>query len=61
MVSPELLEELKMIIKEDYQVELSPAMLSEMGNTLVNFFGLLAKVDYENLGEQEEREITDEQ
>lgn len=61
MVSPELLEELKMIIKEDYQIELSPAVLSEMGNTLVNFFGLLAKVDYENLDEQGERKITNEQ
>mgnify|MGYP001613384710 CR=1 FL=1 len=61
MVSPELLEELKMIIKEDYQVELSPAVLSEIGNTLVNFFGLLAKVDYENLGKQKERKTTDEQ
>jgi hypothetical protein len=48
MVSQELLEELKMIIKEDYQIELSPPILSEIGNNLVNFFDLLSKVDYEN-------------
>lgn len=48
MVSQELLEELKMIIKEDYQIELPSPILSEIGNNLVNFFDLLAKVDYEN-------------
>jgi len=48
MVSEELLEELRMIIKEDYQIELPSPVLSEIGNNLVNFFDLLAKVDYEN-------------
>ena len=48
MVSQKLLEELKMIIKEDYQIELPNPILSEIGNNLVNFFELLAKVDYES-------------
>lgn len=47
MVSQELLEELGMIFKEDYQIDLQPQELSEIGNTLVNYFELLAKIDNE--------------
>ena len=45
MVSPELVEELKIIIKEEYQVDLEPQEASEVANTLVNFFNLLAKME----------------
>ncbi|MDO8570001.1 MAG: hypothetical protein Q7R97_00250 [Candidatus Daviesbacteria bacterium] len=47
MVSPELVEELRMIIKEDYFVELQLQEASEMANTLVNFFNLLTKIEFE--------------
>lgn len=47
MVSPELVEELKIIIKEEYQVDLEPQEASEVANTLVNFFNLLTKIEYE--------------
>lgn len=49
MVSRKLLEELKKIIKEDYKVELSVQEVSEIANTLVNFFNLLNKIEYEKL------------
>lgn len=47
MVSPELVEELRMIIKEEYQVDLQPPEASEIANTLVNFFNLLTKIEFE--------------
>lgn len=48
MVSPQLVEELRLIIKEDYQVDLQPQEASEVANTLVNFFNLLTKINFEN-------------
>lgn len=48
MVSKKLLQELKQIIKEEYRVELNPKEVSNIGNTLVNFFELLAKIEYED-------------
>lgn len=47
MVSPELVEELRMIIKEDYLIELQLQEVSEVANTLVNFFNLLTKIEFE--------------
>jgi hypothetical protein len=44
MVSQKLLNELKQIIKEDYGVELTQKETSEVGNTLVQFFELLIKI-----------------
>ncbi len=46
MVSKELLEELKVIMKDDYGVELQQQELEEMANTLLSFFEVLAKVEY---------------
>lgn len=43
MVSQELLAELKVIMKEDYGIELNQNALTEFGNMLVAFFELLAK------------------
>lgn len=48
MVSLELVEELRMIIKEDYKVDLQPQEALEIANTLVSFFDLLAKIEYED-------------
>lgn len=48
MVSQALLEELKVIIKEDYGIELPQDELSEFGNFLVGLYELLAKMDQKN-------------
>ncbi|HIH11211.1 TPA: hypothetical protein HA241_03415 [Candidatus Woesearchaeota archaeon] len=47
MISQELINELKIIIREDYGVELQPAVVSDIAYTLVGFFESLAKVAYE--------------
>lgn len=47
MISQELINELRIIIKEDYGVELQPAVVSDIAYTLVGFFESLAKVAYE--------------
>ena len=47
MVSQHLLDELKTILKEDYGLELQQQAVAGIGNTLVSFFELLAKIDYE--------------
>lgn len=58
MVSPELVEELRMIIKEDYLIELQLQEASEIANTLVNFFSLLTKIEFENDSDQIEEGVT---
>lgn len=47
MISQELIDELKTIIKEDYKVDLQPAVVSEIAYTFVIFFETLAKIAYE--------------
>ena len=47
MISQELLNELKIIIKEDYKLDLAPEVVSDIGYTLVGFFETLAQVAYE--------------
>lgn len=47
MVSQQLIAELGVIIKEDYGVDLQPTVVSEIGNTLVGFFELLSKIEYQ--------------
>jgi len=47
MVSQQLLDELKVIIKEDYGITLKPEELSDVANQLVNFFDLLIKINRE--------------
>lgn len=47
MLSQELLNELKIIIKEDYNLDLKPEVVSDIGYTLVGFFETLAIVAYE--------------
>lgn len=45
MVSKKLLKELRQIIKEEYGVELKSKEVSDIGNTLVGFFELLAEIN----------------
>lgn len=55
MVSQELLLELKDIIQEDYGVDLPMQAVSEIGNSLVGYFELLAKIESE--GEYEDENL----
>ena len=43
MVRPELIEELQQIVKEEYGLELSMSDTTELGSSLVEYFGILAK------------------
>jgi hypothetical protein len=45
MLSKELFEELRQIIKEDYGVELSPKALQSVANFLTLYFKTLQKVN----------------
>lgn len=45
MVSKERLEELRIIIGEEYGREVTDKELFEIGNGLVNYFSLLAKMN----------------
>jgi hypothetical protein len=47
MVSKELLDELRVILKEDYQLEVDQPGLFEIANSLVSFFDLLATMNGE--------------
>lgn len=46
MVSQQLLDELQIIIQEDYGVELPPQTISEVVDTLVGFTDLLASIEF---------------
>jgi len=48
MVSQQLLNELKEIIKEEYGKDLEMDKISQIGNGLVGYFDLLAKMQHEN-------------
>lgn len=48
MVSQQLLDELREIIKEDYGQDLEMEKISQIGNGLVGYFDLLAKMHHEN-------------
>ena len=58
MVSAELVEELRMIIKEDYQLDLELQEVSEVANTLVDYFELLVKIDSEIQDEDKKEKET---
>ena len=45
MVRRELLDELEVILKDDYGLELSGEFLTRFANDLVSYFSLLNKVD----------------
>jgi hypothetical protein len=44
MLSPELLEELRRIVREDFGRELDDGELFEFGENLLSYFELLAKI-----------------
>lgn len=46
MVNNKLLAELKQILKEEFNVELSPKDLTKFSNSIVGYFDLLAKIDH---------------
>lgn len=50
MLSPELLNELKQILKEDYGIELNQSELVEFSK-LVAVFDIFAKVEFETLNQ----------
>lgn len=58
MLSEAIILELKEIIKQEYGRELSLAEASEIANTLVGYFDLLAKVHHGDQINDNENEIT---
>jgi len=48
MLSPELLNELKTILQEDYGIELKPEYLTELANALVSYGEILTRVEFES-------------
>ena len=44
MVSQQLIKELKIIIKEDYEKDLKIKEVAQIANNLVDYFNLLAKI-----------------
>ena len=57
MLSQALLDELRLILKEDYGQDLTPEQVFEVGNTLVGYFDLLAKFSQKNKDKNEKREM----
>ena len=47
MVSQHLIEELRTIIKEDYDVKMEIKEAKEVAETLINFFDKLSEVEYQ--------------
>ena len=58
MLSQALLDELKLILKEDYEQDLTPEQVFGMCNTLVSYFDLLAKFNQKNADENEKGKIS---
>ena len=52
MVSQRLIEELKVIIKEEFGVELDAEATKEVANTLVSYFDVLSKVEFQEYAKQ---------
>jgi hypothetical protein len=58
MVSQQLLKELQEIIKEEYGQDLEMEKVSQIGNGLVGYFDLLAKIHHkDNQNNEDENEI----
>lgn len=52
MVSKELILELQEILKDEFSINLSLSEADDVGNSLVSFFDVLAKISNENKYEQ---------
>ncbi|KKP68174.1 MAG: hypothetical protein UR68_C0005G0030 [Candidatus Roizmanbacteria bacterium GW2011_GWA2_35_19] len=48
MVSKELLNELKTILKEDFNLNLTIDEVAEIATVLVGYFDLLVRINFEN-------------
>lgn len=48
MVSKELIQEFRQIVKAEHGLDLSFEDANKIGNDLVDFFGTLARIDFEN-------------
>lgn len=48
MLSKQLLDELKLILKEEFNLELSEKDSAKLARNLVGYFELLAKIHYRN-------------
>lgn len=55
MVSSQLIEELKTIIKEDYGKDLEIKEVAEIANALVGYYDLLAKI-YNRINQKNEND-----
>ena len=59
MVRPELIEELQQIVQEEYGIELSMDNTAELGSSLVEYFGILAKNNHKlNNNKHENKTLT---
>ena len=48
MISKTLIDELKVILQEDYKRDLPIAKVSEIANSLVRYYDLLAKIHHQD-------------
>lgn len=55
MLSKTTLDELKVILREEYGVETDDAQISEIATTLVGYFGLLSEMHNKDEAEPYER------
>ncbi|MBI1833904.1 MAG: hypothetical protein HYR90_03680 [Candidatus Andersenbacteria bacterium] len=55
MVSQELLRELQMIIREERGIDLDMKTVSAFGNTWVDFFATLAKINHRIIKYEEDK------
>ncbi len=59
MVRQELIEELQQIVKEEYGLNLSMDDTTDLGNSLVDYFGILAKNSHKlNQNKYENKTLT---
>jgi len=48
MLSQQLIDELRQIIKEDYKLDLPLSEAKDIANTLLGYFDTLLEIEYEN-------------
>jgi hypothetical protein len=53
ILSQQLLDELREIIKEEYGQDLEMKKISQIGNSLVGYFDLLAKINHRDEQDEE--------
>ena len=58
MISQNLLDELRIIIKEDYRKDLEMKEIAQIANNLVDYFNLLAKIYHQIKTQNDDDEDT---